>query len=600
MRGYYIKETGKTIGSNRGKPRIWLQNNEIAGAGMAPGDRYDIHLKGGTVVLKANPDGSRVVSQKVGRDGVQNPVIDINSAELLALFDGMSSIRLVQRKGEIYLLPLASEIRKKERLNRLRRKVKSREPLKVGSLSHGGGLLSHAIHEGLMQAGLQSSTAFANEIRPELLDHSAQINSHWTEDTIALAAPMQELAFDEAAMRHIPRTEVMELGLPCSGASKAGRAKRGTSQPEDHPHVGHLVVAALIILAKANPAVVVFENVIPYASSASASILRNQLRDMGYDTHETILRGADFNALEHRDRWCMVAVTQGMHFDWSMLQLPEKQTITLSDVLDDIPADSPMWSEMAGLKAKQERDKAAGKGFMMQTFSGDDTKIGTLTKGYSKVRSTDPKIQHEENPNLLRQLTPAEHARIKQFPEYVIEGLSATLAHEMLGQSIVRDPLVAAAKLSGHAIQAFVNELGVLPATTDELSKLISLEMHDSASRVVGEIRQPLKGVIYEGPVTVNDLGMVIQDIGNGIGILHKQDALEQVRLGEILRIQYPSVKAQPKVERIDSVPAPAYTPELRAEMVEPPKLEPATEQMGLFEPPTAPAPKKSTPRFGL
>src|SRR5690606_31610596 len=131
----------------------------------------------------------------------------------------------------------------------------------------------------------------------------------------------------------------------------------------DHPHVGHLVVAALMILAKANPAVVIFENVVPYASSASASILRNQLRDLGYNTHETVLKGADFNALEHRDRWCMVAVTEGMHFDWSMLQLPAKQPLTLSDVLDDIPDDHPMWSEMKGLKAKQERDIAAGKGF---------------------------------------------------------------------------------------------------------------------------------------------------------------------------------------------------------------------------------------------
>jgi len=189
MRGYYIKESGKTIGSNRGKPRIWLQNHEVSGAGLAPGDRYDIHLKGGTVVIRANPDGSRVVSRKEDRHGVQNPVIDLNSAELLALFDGMSSIRLVQRKGEIYLLPLASEIRKKERLTRLRRKVKAGEPLAVGSLSHGGGLLSHAVHEGLRQAGLESTTAFANEIRPELLEHSSRTHEHWNENTIALAAP---------------------------------------------------------------------------------------------------------------------------------------------------------------------------------------------------------------------------------------------------------------------------------------------------------------------------------------------------------------------------------------------------------------------------
>ncbi|MBA1280321.1 DNA cytosine methyltransferase [Stutzerimonas stutzeri] len=601
MRGYYIKESSKTIGSNRGKPRIWLQNNEVAGAGLAPGDRFDVHLKGGTIVLKANPDGSRVVSHKEDRRGNINPVIDINSRELLALFDGMSSIRLVQREGEIYLLPLASEIRKKERLTRLKAKVNAGEPLAVGSLSHGAGLLSHAVHEGLKEAGLDSYTQFANEIRPELLQHSAMTHDHWNDQTIPLAAPMQELAFDEAAMRHIPRTEIMEMGLPCSGASVAGRAKRGTAMPEDHPHVGHLVVAALMILAKANPAVVVFENVVPYASSASASTLRNQLRDLGYNTHETILRGEVFNALEHRDRWCMVAVTEGMHFDWSMLHLPVKQTLTLSDVLDDIPADHPMWSEMKGLKAKQERDKAAGKGFMMQTFSPDASKIATVTKGYAKVRSTDPKIEHPTNPDLLRQLTAAEHARIKQFPEHVIAGLSTTIAHEVLGQSILKAPFVAASKASGQSIMAFVKGLEPRPRTAEELADALSVELQDSASKVVSEIRAPLKGVVYEGPVSVNDLGMVVQDIGNGVGILHKSDALREVRLGEILKIQYPSAKKEPVVVRINSAPSPAITPALQAVMNSTADSDHAiSRQLGMFDSPPAAAPTRKFTGPGL
>lgn len=599
MRGYYIKESGKTIGSNRGKPRIWLQNDEVAGAGLAPGDRYDIHMAGGTVVLKANPDGSRVVSYKDDRKGNRNPVIDLNSRDLLALFDGMSAIRLVQREGEIYLLPLASEIRKKERLSRLKAKVLAGEPLSVGSLSHGAGLLSHAMHEGLKQAGIESKTRFANEIRQELLEHSARTHDHWAPDTITLAAPMQELAFDEAAMRHLPRTEIMEMGLPCSGASVAGRAKRGTAKPEDHPHVGHLVVAALIILAKANPAVILFENVIPYASSASASILRNQLRDLGYNTHETVLKGADFNALEHRDRWCMVAVTEGMHFDWSMLQIPPKQTLTLSEVLDDIPLDDPMWTEMKGLKAKQERDIAAGKGFLMQTFSGEAEKIATITKGYAKVRSTDPKIEHPTNPNLLRQVTTAEHARIKQFPERVIEGLGITIAHEALGQAILRDPFVAAGKLSGESILAFVHDLEIKPTNSAELASVISAEIKDSASMVVSEIRSPLKNVVYEGPVTINDLGMTIQDIGNGVGILHKSSALEHVRLGEILRVQYPSSKAQPVVEHINSEPAPAVSQSLAKVMAETTQHQADAEQIDLFDLPAQPVTNKS-PRPGF
>lgn len=553
MHGYFIKK----IGGNRGKPRIWLQDLEVSSAGMAPGDRYDVHIKGGTVTLKANPDGSRVVSRKVDRQGNENPIIDIESKELLALFDGMSSIRLVQRQGEIYLLPLATELRKKERLTRLKTKMQTNQPLDVGSLSHGGGLLADAVHTGLDQAGVKSHNRMANEIRPELLNHSAR-GTNWTDNTLAIGAPMQELAFDDAAMRHVPRLDVMEAGLPCSGASTAGRARRGTSHPEQHPEVGHLVVAALVILARANPAVVLFENVVPYSSSASASILRNQLRDLGYTTHETVLRGEDFNALEHRDRWCMVAVTDGMHFDWDMLQIPDKQNLTLSDVLDDIPEDHPMWSEMKGLKEKEKRDKANGKGFRMQVFGPDDEKVATITKGYAKVRSTDPKIQHPSNPDLLRQITPAEHAKIKQFPPSIIEGLSATIAHEVLGQGVVRDPFVAASKAVGEAIMAFAND--VRPENMPALIQAVSDELLDTASMVVAELRAPAPRAIYEGPITVNDLGVAIQDIGNGVGIAHKTDHLGDVQLGEVVRVVYPSAKATPTVERIDA-PAPEHSP---------------------------------------
>ncbi|WP_183133492.1 DNA cytosine methyltransferase [Pseudomonas cannabina] len=572
MRGYYIKN----IGQNRGKPRIWMEKLEITTAGFAPGDHYEVQMKGGSVVLRADPNGSRVVSSKPDKKtGGTYPIIDLASESILALFDGMAAIRLVQREGEIHLLPLATEIRKKERLNRIKHKVNNKLPLDVGSLSHGGGLLAHAVHEGLANVGLDSVNRMANEIRPELLEHASQVSDAWTENTLVVGAPMQTLAFDDAAMRHVPRIDVMEAGLPCSGASVAGRARRGTSKAEDHPEVGHLVVAALVIIAKANPAVLLLENVVPYASTASASILRNQLRDLGYNTHETVLKGSDFNALEHRDRWCMVAVTEGMHFDWGMLQIPERQKMQLSDVLEPIADDDPAWQEMAGLKRKQERDIADGKSFLMQTFNGASEKIGTIGKGYAKVRSTEPKIEHPTNPDLLRQITETEHVRIKQFPESIIQNLSMTIAHEILGQGVLKMPFVAATELVGRSIIDFAGD--IRPADLAELANAMALELQDSASMVVAEIRPPLAGVLYEGPITVSEIGMVIQDIGNGVGILHKSDALANVKLGETLKIKYPKITSAPLVEHLNR-PAAPQSETLISNIAE------ANRQQGLFE----------------
>ena len=561
MNGYFVKN----IGMNRGKPRIWLQGIEVSQANFKPGDKYEVQLKGGTVILKANPDGSRTISKKENkRTGSFAPIIDIESKELLALFDGMDSIRVVQRQGEIYLLPLASELRKKERLNRLRTKLQNGIPLDVASLSHGAGLMSSAIHDGLDQEGIAARPSLINEIRPELLEHSAT-HLGWESSTVPVGAPMQEFAFDDAAMRNVSRAEVLEMGLPCSGASVAGRAKRKTSMPEDHPEVGHLVVAALVILAKLNPALVMVENVIPYGSTASASILRNQLRDMGYNTHETVLRGEEFNALEHRDRWVMVAATEGIHFDWSMLVMPEKKDMLLSDVLDDVPLDDPSWSEMTGLKTKQVRDLANGKNFKMQIVDGEDVRIPTLTKGLAKNRSTDPKIKHPTDPSLLRMPTPEEHAKVKQFPPSIIAGLSQTLAHEALGQAVLRDPFVAAGRIIAQALKgyAFQNDL----SDAVQLAKSICTEIETTAAMVVSEVRAPMPGVSYTGRMTACDLGMAIQDIGNGCGILHKHSSVMECSVGEEVTIKYQSPKAEPNIQHHDA-PAPDQSAELKAAMV--------------------------------
>lgn len=451
MKAYEVTK----VGQHRGRPRIWLEGMKPARAGFAPGMRFDIRKdeERNMLVLELSEFGSRIVSRKVKGDH-EVPVIDINSMEVLSVFDGFDAVRIIVQKVRIVIMPLATDIAVKERASRLKAKLESGAPILMGSLSHGGGVLSHAIHQGLSDAGVASKLAFANEIRPELLEQANEFNDAWDKDTIALTAPMQELAFDTWVANQLPKVEILEAGIPCSGASVAGRAKRGLDHPEAHPDVGHLIVAFLAVIAKVQPAVVLLENVKPYMSSASMHILRNQLRDFGYTVHEEVLRASEWNELEHRERLCMVASTKGVDFDLSKLERPVKIDRRIAEILDPIPSDAACWSRMEGLKAKQERDKEAGKGFAMQVVTAFDTKCPTITKGYSKVRSTDPKVQHPSNPDLLRQFTPAEHARVKGIPEHLVVGMSATLAHELLGQSICYAPFKAVGRLIGSTLKA--------------------------------------------------------------------------------------------------------------------------------------------------
>ena len=112
----------------------------------------------------------------------------------------------------------------------------------------------------------------------------------------------------------------------------------------------------------------------------------------------------------------------------------------------------------------------------------------------------------------------------------------------------------------GGTILRFVND--VEPRSARELIDAIAAEITESAAFTVAELRAPLANVRYEGPVTVNELGAVVQDIGNGVGILHKSDALSHVRLGEVLSIQYPTKRGAPDVRNL-STQAPALSVDL-------------------------------------
>lgn len=540
LQGYYVKK----IGQNRGIPRVWLEGSQATSAGFVQGTRFDITVEGRTMVLTANTDGSRTVSgKKVGER--MNPVIDLNSKELLAIFDGMAAVRVVAKEGQIYLLPLASELKKQERFKRLREKLELGEPLTMGSLSHGGGILSHAIHSGLAAAGIESKLAFANEIRPELLEHAQLHNDAWGHDTIPYAAPMQELAFDDRGVATLPRVEILELGLPCSGASRAGRSKRGLEHAEAHPEVGHLVVSALLILSKTNPAIVIFENVPEYAQTGSADILRNQLRDMGYRTEERVLNGKEWGALENRNRWCMVATSHGIEFNFDQLMPPVAREQTLGDVLEPLAPDDPRWSRMQGLKDKEVRDLAEGKGFKMQVFSADAESIGTITKGYARVRSTDPKITHPTNPDLLRQLTPIEHARLKEVPEHLVDGLSNTLAHEVLGQGVVYRPFKDVGQHVGNALNRLAGreeiELDDRAPSGIEGGALVEALTAEMAGQVLTSLKLADSGQgHYLGSMVVADGGVLIQDAGRGVGIVHQLELLSEVpNLGASVEVCY-------------------------------------------------------------
>ena len=477
MKAFIVRK----IGCHRGNPRLWLQGRVPHHAGFTPHKRFTVQVDEGAmrITLSLTEDGERKVSLKE-KNGKVVPIVDINSSVDLAMFEGIGEVRVIVREGSIEVMPLETAQRMKRRLNRVQAKLRAGIPLDVGSFSHGGGILSKALHDGMRSVGVATHLKFANDIREDLLEHAAENNPVWTDKTVMLAAPMQELVFDQVAMSLLGECDILEAGIPCSGASVSGRAKNATACAEAHPEVGHLVVAFLALIARVNPAAIVLENVPPYQSSSSMWIIRNQLRDLGYVVHEEVLAGKDWNTLDQRRRLCMVAFTQGMDYSMDMLVRPAPEAIRLGDALEQVPLDDPSWSTMTGLKDKAVRDLAAGKNFQMQVVDADSTWVRSPGKGYSRNRSTEPKVQHPENPELLRLFTPNEHAAIKGNDPQLISGTSFKMAHEILGQGVNSRVFESVGAAVGHALRKSV---GLVVAT-------VPMRLVSTPAEVVKKIMQ--------------------------------------------------------------------------------------------------------------
>lgn len=452
MLNYEVREI--KVGKAHGAPRVWLEGKRLAKAGFEVGAKYELRIGEHSVTLRIDAKGERIVSAK-RKDDAEYPVIDVNSAKALGIFEGLDRVRVIVKRNEIHLLPLSTQRKARERLDRITAKLRSGRPLRVGSLCHGGGTTSFAVHAGLEDAGVGSELVFANDIDPEVLMHAAEVNPAWNPATMAVAAPMQEVVTDPWLLSKLGHVDLLEAGIPCTAASLAGRSKKGLDMAEADPNAGHLVVAFLGLVEALQPAVILVENVPPYQSTASAHLIRHTLRDWGYAVTEAVLGAQDFGSIEDRKRLALIATTAGLSFDFETVEREANGSHRLAEVLEAIPPDAPCWSAMDYLRVKEGRDKAAGKGFRMQIVGPESTKVGTIGADYQKNRSTEPKVRHpQEGDALLRLLTPTEHARLKGVPEALIAGLPVTRAHHLLGNGVSVQVFRAIAKALGKALIA--------------------------------------------------------------------------------------------------------------------------------------------------
>lgn len=425
--------TYSKIGQQRGHKRLWLEGARLEAAGFAPGASYRLVIDDVARSIKLlREDGSRVVSRKVVRERVL-PVIDICNGEILKLFGSAATrVKVEISTGCVVVTIHPLDAAQHDRVQRLKTKLESGLPLEVGSIAHGGGVLDNALHAGFARSGINTHLAWAIEIEGDYLAASMANNEVFCADTVAIHGAMEEVDF--AALGSV---DCIHAGIPCTGASVAGRSKNKLKAAEHHETAGVLFYSLLAIIKAVNPAIIIFENVVPFSSTLSMYTIRQMLVQWGYALHERTLDGNSMGALEDRKRMCMVAVPAGIAFDFDALVAVREKEPRLADVLEDIPADSPLFQNYQYLADKEVRDIAAGKGFRRQLLTPEATACGCIGAGYQKIRSTEPMVAHPSDSSKSRLLTPLEHARVKTIPPHLVAGVPKTTANEILGQSVI-------------------------------------------------------------------------------------------------------------------------------------------------------------------
>lgn len=495
------------VGENRGRRRVWMEGKRLERCGFVPGAAYRLEVapERGYLKLTLDPGGDRIVSSR-RRGERELPIVDLCFSEFSP---PGTKLRAVMIDGVVEVTLHHEELALADRRERLAAGLRRGE-LKEGSLCTGAGVSALASHEGFREAGLPTTLQWVADIDGRYLDIAAAKNPAITDETVIFNAALEEIETALATPGGdyaLDPVDVLTFSLPCDGHSRAGRSKRGLGRAESHPASATSVFGLIRILDAANPSALISENVIEARDSATYELITRELERRNYHVQDIVLDGSESGSLEHRRRWFFIALSKDIAEGFDIERVIPSESVReaiaqrLDGVLEGISREDERWRHYDHLYGKQARDAAAGKGFRPQVYSGGEARVSTLRKFYQKAGSTDPRVSElsvmtdaevtemanrvsTEDPGAerlaerlrewvaagrsaeaseaLREVitdpalraharerifTAREHARIKGIPEALIEGVGEGAAHELLGQSVLFEPVRALSRI---------------------------------------------------------------------------------------------------------------------------------------------------------
>lgn len=155
-------------------------------------------------------------------------------------------------------------------------------------------------------------------------------------------------------------------GPPCQPFSKAGVSKirslvRDGIRPE-HDVRRDLWRSFLDVVLRVQPNAVLLENVPDMATATDTTIVRSLVGGLeanGYSVHTTLLRARDHGVPQIRQRFMLVALADGLGFEWPS---PLRDAVTVRDAIGDLPAVEGGWRPREAAEGFQPRMAPPSRG----------------------------------------------------------------------------------------------------------------------------------------------------------------------------------------------------------------------------------------------
>jgi DNA (cytosine-5)-methyltransferase 1 len=427
--------TYSKIGQCRNKPRVWLEGALLSRANF--NRNTEIYIRLNPIercidIFTTNEGPSlRTVSGRITKKGVDLPIIDINNHELLDVTRDADLVCIEAKPNHIRITIHHYDLKREARESSIRYNLYNGF-LNKGVLCGGIGVSAAASHDALKEFGIESKTLLFVDRERSYVDAYAKNNHTLSASTLVANSTLEELED-----RFLIPLNMMIFSLPCSGHTKSGKAKNKNSIAEMHPTDATAVFGLIKAIEKSQPAILSSENVVEGMHSATYSLIKTHLKNLGYVIYERILNRDDTNTFENRERYWFVAVSKGLpklnidNFPTYATSYDNLHALICDADCDVQPED---WRDLGKLKLREKNNAAKGNSFKLNLVNESSKQIGVCGRGYSKDRATEPHIEGQNN--TYRLLKPVELSLAQEVPTHLIDGLVDTIAYEGLGQGV--------------------------------------------------------------------------------------------------------------------------------------------------------------------